>query len=99
VTTVDDGYPFLVGVLLSQATDKQIQFALDVCREHAHEGDGIAHAITVLESRGRECRECRECRGSGKHALSDPDGWSARQRVAPEWETCDGCEGSGRVPR
>lgn len=95
-TAETDGYPFLVGVLMEVATDEQIETVLSVCREHAHEGDGIAHAISVLEQRGRECPECR---GSGKHALPDPEGWSARQRVAPDYETCDGCEGSGRVTR
>lgn len=93
------GDAVLIRVLVALMSDEQLEHALNGCRDNATEAD-FAHAARVLEHEVRDrLAECPKCYGSGSRYVPDPDGWSSLKRREPEYIVCDGCGGSGRVPR
>lgn len=66
-SSLDSGYPYLVGVLLGVVSDEQLEHALAVCHDNAHRGRWIADALSILHraSLGR-LGVCPHCQGSGR---------------------------------
>jgi hypothetical protein len=107
VTVDNSGYPYLVGVLLGQATDEQKRSALSLCREHAHDAAFIADAARILEQHFEtsspipDMAPCARCDGTGTYRQFGPKWDRDLGRYVNKMMTgpCSHCDGTGRAKR